>query len=253
MTPYFLFSAAAHAFVLAALIYFVPSIKQEPKYYVIDFMGGQSGAGPGIMQPAPAPAGGTSAAPVESPKMETPPATPPKVDARKVTVAKELDVHGKKADKKTSKKPAKPAAPKAPRNKGMKGGRGESAEGKGDVMGTKTGSVGGAGTSLEIGGFGPGGTVQAGPRFPYQWYVQTLYKRLWESWDRTDVGNKECGVAFTIEKDGTVTNVKVENPSGDSFFDLTASRAVDNAAPFPPLPEGFTEPRLRVVVKFRLQ
>jgi protein TonB len=246
VTAYLLISAVLHAVVVAALVFVVPAVRPEKKYYAVDFMGGQSGEGPGRLEPAPAPAGGRAEAP-EAPKLETPDA-PDNRDDKKVNLKKEDKKGGKNAKKKSKEE----GTAKAPRNKGMKGGRGESADGKGDIMGTKSGAVGGAGTSLEIGGFGPGG-VQAGPRFPYSWYVNSLYKRLWEAWDRTDAGNKSCGVAFTILRDGTVKTITVEDTSGDAFFDITARRAVEDAAPFPPLPEGFSEDKLRVYVKFRLQ
>ena len=54
-------------------------------------------------------------------------------------------------------------------------------------------------------------------------------------------------------KDGSVAAVKVKNSSGDSLFDMTAKRAVSAAAPFPPLPEGFKEKELPILVRFRLQ
>jgi TonB family protein len=246
VTPYLLLSAAVHAAVIAGLIFGLSAVKPEKKYYAVDFMGGQSGLGTGRLQPAPAPAGG-HAENAEAPKLETPEDAPDTRDERKLTVKKE-----NKKGKGDKKKKHGEGTLKAPRNKGAKGGRGESADGKGDIMGAKSGAVGGAGTSLEIGGFGPGG-VQAGPRFPYSWYVNSLYKRLWEAWDRTDAGNKSCGVAFTILRDGTVKEIKVDDTSGDAFFDITARRAVEDAAPFSPLPEGFPEKELRVYVKFRLQ
>jgi TonB family protein len=248
VTFFLAISTLIHAAVAAGLIFILPAIKPEKKYYVIDFMGGQSGLGPGKMEPAPAPAGGQGAGPVEPAKTEPLPDTVAK-DPQKIAVKKEPA----KSAQKEGKTKGKEGAPKAPRDKGMKGGRGVSADGKGDIHGTKSGPVGGAGTSLEIGGFGPGGGVKAGPRFPYQWYIQTVYKRLWENWDRADAGNRECGVIFTILRDGMVKDVRVDESSGDGYFDLTARRAVENAAPFPPLPEGFTEPNLRVFVKFRLQ
>lgn len=248
MTPYLLLSAAVHAVVICALVFGLPGAKPEKKYYAIDFMGGQSGLGAGRLEPAPAPKGG-SAENVDAPKLDDQGGKPDDKDDKKVVLKKEDKKGAKAADKK---KRAEEGPPKAPRNRGMKGGRGESADGKGDIMGSKTGPVGGAGTSLEIGGFGPGG-VQAGPRFPYTWYVNTLYKRLWEAWDRTDAGNKECGVAFVILRDGRVKEIKIDDTSGDAFFDMTARRAVEDSAPFPPLPEGFPEPQLKVYVKFRLQ
>jgi TonB family protein len=60
-------------------------------------------------------------------------------------------------------------------------------------------------------------------------------------------------VAFIIQKDGQVRDIRVKNSSGDSYFDMTAKRAVTAAAPFPPLPDGFEAKDLPVLVRFRLQ
>ena len=113
--------------------------------------------------------------------------------------------------------------------------------------------MGGIGTALEIGGFGPGSSGDLAARFPFNWYVNILYKRLWESWEMKDAGTRSCAVAFTILKDGSVKDISLESPSGDAFFDQMAQRAVEVSSPFPPLPEGFQEPSLRVIVRFKLQ
>ncbi|MBK6880861.1 MAG: TonB C-terminal domain-containing protein [Elusimicrobia bacterium] len=113
--------------------------------------------------------------------------------------------------------------------------------------------MGGVGTSLEIGGFGPGGGGDASKQFPFKWYGELIYKRLWEAWDRTDAGTRECKVGFVVQRDGSVKSVKIKASSGDSLFDMTAKRAVTAAAPFPPLPDGFKEKELPVLVRFRLQ
>jgi TonB family protein len=246
VTPYLLFSTLVHAVVLAALVFVVPAVKKEKTYYAIDFVGGQSGEGPGRLEPAPAPSGGR-AENVEAPQTEETGASQSH-DDKKVSVKKE-DKKGKKdVDKK---KKIEEGTQKAPRNRGMKGGRGESADGKGDIMGAKTGAVGGAGISLEIGGFGPG--AQTGQHSPYSWYSNIVSKRIWEAWDRSDASNKECVIAFSIQRDGALKGVKIDETSGDAIFDITAKRAVEDAAPFPPLPDTFPESKLQVYMKFRLQ
>lgn len=249
MTRYLFFSAVIHGAALALLFTAPFRPKSKRNFYAVDFLGGQSGLGPGRLEPAPAPAGGAAGARPEIPEMETPPDTTSK-DPKKIAVKKETPKPGPKD---ASKKKGKEGTPKAPRDRGMKGGRGESADGKGDIQGSPAGAVGGAGTALEIGGFGPGGGGKTNAHFPYGWYVNTLYKRLWEAWNRTDAGTRECAVFFTILKDGAVKDIKIDESSGDGFFDLTARRAVENAAPFPPLPEGFPDPTLPVFVRFRLQ
>ncbi len=236
MTRYVLYSSLIH-FLAAVVFAFIMGRSAEPTaYYGFQFLGGQSGFGSDKLEPAPAPTTAAPPAPI-SPEE----AAPASDDPNRVAVAKE-------PPKKSEPKPKTP-----PAKTGVKGGRGESALGRGDFQGSKTGPVGGVGTSLEIGGFGPGGGGDASKQFPFKWYGELIYKRLWEAWDRTDAGTRECKVGFVVQRDGSVKSVKIKASSGDSLFDMTAKRAVTAAAPFPPLPDGFKEKELPVLVRFRLQ
>jgi TonB family protein len=170
-------------------------------------------------------------------------ATTPQEEKDRVTVANKK----KKSSKKKS-PPAKTPTTKTPTQKSL----GKEAKPLGDTQGTKTGPVGGVGTSLDMGGFGPG-SASGTSDFPYAWYRNLLYKRLWESWDKTDAGTQECSVSFIVQKDGVLDGVRINESSGNNFFDRLARQAVENAAPFPPLPEGYPEPQLHVHVRFRLQ
>ncbi len=257
MTRYLSYSAGLHIILLLFLI-FSSASKPKRQWYQINFVGGASGFGTGIMEPAPAPRKPAKKA-SSSPKKSSPKTTKSKNKKNKVAVAKKpTKPKKKKAPKQKAKTVVKKQAPppsKAPakKNKGTLNGKGESTKGKGDIMGSKTGPVGGVGTSLEIGGFGPGGGGTFNTGFPYTWYVNLLYKRLWESWDRRNAGTKECSVSFIIERDGSLSSVNVTESSHDALFDLMAKRAVESSAPFPSLPEGYTEPSLPVLVRFRLQ
>lgn len=236
MNRYLAYSSFIHAAGVSAFFFLATLTSKPTAYYGFQFLGGQSGFGTGKLEPAPAPAkrGGTPA-----PAKEV---LPVSEDTSRVAVAKKPE-------------PKKETLPQKATEKGpvKTGGRGNAALGHGDFQGSKTGPVGGIGTSLEIGGFGPGGAGNASNQFPFKWYGELVYKRLWEAWDRTDAGTMECKVAFKILKDGSVAAVKVKNSSGDSLFDMTAKRAVSAAAPFPPLPEGFKEKELPILVRFRLQ
>ena len=53
-------------------------------------------------------------------------------------------------------------------------------------------------------------------------------------------------VLFEIARDGQVASSKVEQTSGNSWYDQSALRAIVEANPFPPLPEGFPGRSLRV-------
>lgn len=236
MTRYLAFSTLLHAAGLGAMLYFATLTAKPTAYYGFQFMGGQSGFGTGKLEPAPAPA---KTPEISSPKKEELPVSD---DTSRVAIAKKIDP-----------KKEKPKQPTKEIGQAKTGGQGNAALGHGDFQGSKTGPVGGIGTSLEIGGFGPGGAGSSANQFPFKWYGELVYKRLWEAWDRADAGTSECKVAFKILKDGKVAALKIKTSSGDSLFDMTAKRAVLSAAPFPPLPEGFKEIELPILVRFRLQ
>ena len=59
------------------------------------------------------------------------------------------------------------------------------------------------------------------------------------------------GVTFTIQADGTVTDVRVTQPSGATLLDLAAQRAILNAAPFGPLPREYGANRKTIQAIFR--
>ncbi|MBK8575561.1 MAG: cell envelope integrity protein TolA [Elusimicrobia bacterium] len=246
MTRYLAYSSVLHGLAFGTLLLFLSWTDRPQAYYGFQFLGGQSGFGTGRLEPAPAPAPTKEVGhlPGSAAKEET---LPKSDDTDRVAIAKKTA--SKKETAPTAKSPEK-----NPKNKaGEKGGRGNAALGHGDFQGSKTGPVGGVGTSLEIGGFGPGGAGGAGNLFPYKWYGELVYKKLWEAWDRTDAGTLECKVAFKILKDGKVLNVKIKSTSGDALFDMNAKRAVLVAAPFPKLPDGFKEEELPILVRFRLQ
>ncbi len=254
MIRYLAYSSVIHGLILGVLFIFLYRPERPQAYYGFQFLGGQSGFGTGRLEPAPAPAPSrpeASVAPATTPIEELPPAIeelpPASEDPNRVAIES-------KTDAKIKGIPAPKPAEKNPAIKGgTKGARGNSPLGHGDFQGSKTGPVGGVGTSLEIGGFGPGGGGGANNQFPFKWYGELVYKRLWEAWDRTDAGTRECKVAFKILKDGNISSLKVTNSSGDFLFDNTAKRAVSAAAPFPPLPDGFKESVLPILVRFRLQ
>ncbi|MFA6029481.1 MAG: TonB family protein [Elusimicrobiota bacterium] len=102
-------------------------------------------------------------------------------------------------------------------------------------------------------GPGSGGSVAPDmPNFPYPWYLTSMRSSLWDRWAKRmpDLAG-ECGIAFTVLRDGGVVDLLIETSSGDGGFDYAALSAAREAGPFPPLPSGFPEPFLRVHVNFR--
>jgi len=90
------------------------------------------------------------------------------------------------------------------------------------------------------------------PNFPYPWYLTQLRGALWGRWSgRMPSAAGEALAVFTILRNGTVADLRVESSSGDDVLDYAALSAIQDCAPFPPLPRGFREPFLKVHVRFK--
>lgn len=92
------------------------------------------------------------------------------------------------------------------------------------------------------------------PNFPYPWYISELRAQLWGQWSKNlpDVAG-ECGVVFEIMPDGRIVDLRTQSSSGDPGFDLAALSAVKDASPFPPLPQGFHHPFLKIHLTLKSQ
>jgi TonB family protein len=89
--------------------------------------------------------------------------------------------------------------------------------------------------------------------FPYQGYVDSLVTRIEERWEAPLVvsqGTPKATVFFRILRDGTITDFRVETSSGLLPFDRSALKAVTDASPLSPLPEGFRGNDLGVYFDF---
>jgi TonB family protein len=121
---------------------------------------------------------------------------------------------------------------------------------------TPGGVPGGRGTAsatpgLEFGPPGPG--VPDGTDSGGDWYLAGVQQKIWMLWNQQlKTGfNQPIGVTFTIQPNGTVTNVRVTQPSGAALLDMAAQRAVLNAAPFGPLPREYGQNPRTIQALFR--
>ena len=57
-------------------------------------------------------------------------------------------------------------------------------------------------------------------------------------------------ITFTIGRDGTPSNIRIAQPSGDASLDQTALSAVRHIDTFPPLPEDYTGSYINVLYYF---
>ena len=132
----------------------------------------------------------------------------------------------------------------------------------GQAGGSGSGGGGGGGSGLRIGvGEGPGGfgTGYGDPlgtsSFPYTYYLQIIIDRVSSNWftatNNLDYsGEYQSVIYFKILRNGQVADLKIEQPSDLPALDLTARRAVELAAPFPPLPRDFESEYLVVHLIF---
>jgi len=120
--------------------------------------------------------------------------------------------------------------------------------------GISSGGGGGGGSGDGSGGGGSGSGI--GGYFPYAYYVDLLRGRISSSWYSSLVapglkGKYVAGVYFIVRRDGEISDLRIENSSGIASLDLSARRAIENAAPFAPLPPDF--PSQYLVVHFEFE
>jgi periplasmic protein TonB len=119
---------------------------------------------------------------------------------------------------------------------------------------TGTGSAGAA----TAGSAAAGGSVSAleGLDSAFGWYRAAVTQALFARWQRPIVDGLtapvEVRVAFSIQRDGRVQSIQLEQSSGVPSLDRSALRAVTDASPLPPLPAGIDGPFLAASFVFRL-
>jgi len=106
------------------------------------------------------------------------------------------------------------------------------------------------------GGVGVGRGSPFGDRFGY--YVDILKQKVAQKWRTGDVDPRVRSappaiLTFIIHRDGSISNVRVGQTSGNIALDLSAQRAVADAAPFPPLPAAFDRNEVSIEFWFQLQ
>lgn len=107
-----------------------------------------------------------------------------------------------------------------------------------------------------------GGKVGVGPRGSFGqrfgWYRDLLEQRVAQKWRTDDVDPRvqtapPVIVTFDILRNGQVRNVRILQASGNRMLDLSAQRAVFEAAPFPQLPPGFERDSAQIEFWFQLK
>lgn len=234
------YSAVFHA-VLFTMIALSPSLPKPGKKGMIHYVsfGGFPGGGGGGQGPG---GGGAAKPAVQAPaKKET---------LRDLTVASKVKPQAKPSMTYPVDKPKKDRTDRDPKKAAITKPQPDAApEGTAAADG-QAGS--GAGSGIRIGlGEGTGGGTGSGygdqiglSDFPYQYYLQIISDRVSSSWftalvDPGVAGTFTTTVYFKILRNGQVAELKVKESSGIASLDMSAQRAIQISAPFPPLPSDY--------------
>ena len=101
-----------------------------------------------------------------------------------------------------------------------------------------------------------GSTSGAGPLtlsvsdFPYAYYIRQISEKIRAQWNGRAIPGQQPAVVFEIRRDGKLTQVVIDKSSGNAYYDQVALRAINDASPFPPLPDDFKKPVLRIGLQF---
>ena len=86
--------------------------------------------------------------------------------------------------------------------------------------------------------------------FPYAYYLRQIAGKIREKWDGRAIPGQQPAVVFEIGRDGRLNQVTIDKSSGNAYYDQVALRAINDAGPFPPLPDDFKKPVLRIGLQF---
>jgi periplasmic protein TonB len=87
-------------------------------------------------------------------------------------------------------------------------------------------------------------------------YANIMRDNIAGKWNRADVNvtpSQKAGITFTIAKNGSISGVKLSNPSGNFLLDQSAQRAVLDSNPLPPLMPPCDRNEATVQLWFQLQ
>lgn len=112
---------------------------------------------------------------------------------------------------------------------------------------------GNQGTSFAMGNTKGGISAGAGGDFGnrFAWYVDNVRRKITENWLRYEVDphtppGKRTYLTFDINRDGSPSNIRIEQTSGIPSLDLSAQRALQRIDTFGPLPGGYSGNKVSV-------
>ena len=93
----------------------------------------------------------------------------------------------------------------------------------------------------------------SGRGFTYSYYLNILLSKIGQNWNdpyrNIDVILKSI-VYFEVDKNGLISNIRIEDDSGDEIYNESTIRAVALTKKLPPLPQEFSDDYLKVHLEF---
>jgi periplasmic protein TonB len=93
----------------------------------------------------------------------------------------------------------------------------------------------------------------------YGWYVQSVKRAISQNWMQNTIDpavrsarRAKTTVTFTINRDGSVKNIRISESSGNRSMDDSAQRALLSIDHFPPLPPDYSHNSVDVIFDFDL-
>ncbi len=103
---------------------------------------------------------------------------------------------------------------------------------------------------------GPTGVSAEASDFPFTWYLSRVQRKVAERWaeqPRISEPAQRPLIFVEILRDGSIKPPRVEKSSGNALYDQAALRAITEASPFPPLPQEWDRPTLRILFGFEVR
>lgn len=107
----------------------------------------------------------------------------------------------------------------------------------------------GQGFGLTTGGGGTGSQINVGD-FCCPEYIVTMRDLINRNWSSKQSAEATTVLQFTIQRDGTLSGIKLERSSGQPTLDFVAQRALALTQKLPPLPPAYPNPSLDVQMTF---
>lgn len=93
----------------------------------------------------------------------------------------------------------------------------------------------------------------SGRGFTYSYYLNILLSKIAQNWRNPYQGKDiilKSIVYFEVDKNGIISNIRIEDDSGDEIYNESTIRAVALTKKLPPLPQEFSDDYLKVHLEF---